>query len=302
MGTVPVFASAGEAMEMVRAGLGYLVAADAAQLPAATQADCLKVFEQDAAVPTAARAWFLAAFTAGQGSAGDGAYSAGAWLIHRTGSRRALPSGIPRGPGARPPPEGPGRAGRRADLGIGGAGDCLWASKLPQEHRDASDTAAGCGRRRAGAGGAGGAVRAAVRAVPVGPARSGPRAAFEDREVKLATTFGGAGVLHGDLTAGCAGVVGPVLDALGAQAGKEDDRTKEPAVPRCPGRGDAPIGLLHREFDHIYGDAHPAAIVTREVRTCPLAALSSELTSETRARGSADSGWTLGRRYAGSAR
>ena len=57
---------------MVRAGLGYLAAADAAQLPAATQAECLREFEQDAAALTAARAWMLAAFTAGQGPPGTG--------------------------------------------------------------------------------------------------------------------------------------------------------------------------------------------------------------------------------------
>jgi hypothetical protein len=45
--------------------------------------------------------------------------------------------------------------------------------------------------------------------------------------VKLATTFGGAGVLHGDLTAECAELVGRVLDALGAPAGKDDDRTRD---------------------------------------------------------------------------
>ena len=39
-------------------------------------------------------------------------------------------------------------------------------------------------------------------------------------------TIGGAGVLHGDLTAGCAAAVAAVLDALSAPAGKEDDRTK----------------------------------------------------------------------------
>ena len=44
--------------------------------------------------------------------------------------------------------------------------------------------------------------------------------------MKLATTIGGAGVLHGDLTAECAAAVAAVLDALAAPAGKEDDRTK----------------------------------------------------------------------------
>ena len=47
MGTAP--ASAREALDMVRAGLGYLAAADAARLPAATQAECLRELEQDAA-------------------------------------------------------------------------------------------------------------------------------------------------------------------------------------------------------------------------------------------------------------
>src|SRR5438094_5892971 len=50
---------------------------------------------------------------------------------------------------------------------------------------------------------------------------------FADREVKLATTIGGAGVMHGDLTADCAAAVAAVLDALAAPAGKEDDRTKD---------------------------------------------------------------------------
>ena len=70
---------------MVRAGLGYLAATDPGQLPAATQAECLRELEQTDAVATAARASFLAGFTAGQGYSGDGDYSAVAWLIHRTG-------------------------------------------------------------------------------------------------------------------------------------------------------------------------------------------------------------------------
>ena len=44
--------------------------------------------------------------------------------------------------------------------------------------------------------------------------------------MKLATTIGGAGVMHGDLTAECAAAVAAVLDALSAPAGKEDDRSK----------------------------------------------------------------------------
>jgi hypothetical protein len=53
-----------------------------------------------------------------------------------------------------------------------------------------------------------------------------PGREFADREVKLATTTGGAGVLHGDLTAGCAAAVAAVPDTLAAPAGAEDDRIK----------------------------------------------------------------------------
>jgi hypothetical protein len=61
-----------EALDMVRAGLGYLAAADAARLPAATQAECLRELERTDAMATAARASFLAGFTAGAGPPGTG--------------------------------------------------------------------------------------------------------------------------------------------------------------------------------------------------------------------------------------
>ena len=72
------------------------------------------------------------------------------------------------------------------------------------------------------------AGRGDVRAGPVRPARSRTRTGTSrTAALKLATTFGGAGVMHGDLTPECAEVVGRVLDALGAPAGKDDDRTRD---------------------------------------------------------------------------
>src|SRR5438046_10507660 len=64
MSTVTAPASAGEALDMVAAGLGFLVAADATQLDTDTQARVLRELEQDEAVLTAARAGCLATFTA----------------------------------------------------------------------------------------------------------------------------------------------------------------------------------------------------------------------------------------------
>jgi Domain of unknown function (DUF222) len=49
---------------------------------------------------------------------------------------------------------------------------------------------------------------------------------FDDRAVRLITTFQGAGVLSGDLTPGCAGAVAAVLDALSAPAGAQDTRSR----------------------------------------------------------------------------
>ena len=125
---------------MVRAGLGYLAAADAAQLPAATQAECLRELEQDAAALTAARAGFLAAFTAGQGPAGDGDYSAVSWLIHRTGITRGAAVGHTawaKRAATHPRVLAALAAGQVSESG--GRVICLWTGKLPQEYRDAGD-------------------------------------------------------------------------------------------------------------------------------------------------------------------
>ena len=118
---------------------------------------------------------------------------------------------------------------------------CLWTDKLPQEHRDAGDEQL----LAAFAGGLGLADLAGLFAEMFVRARGDlpdqdPGREFADREVKLATTIGGAGVVHGDLTAECAAAVAAVLDALAAPAGKEDDRTKGQRYHDALARGDAP--------------------------------------------------------------
>ena len=47
-----------------------------------------------------------------------------------------------------------------------------------------------------------------------------------DRYLQLGTTFGGAGVIRGDLTPECGTVIRAVLEALSKKAGTEDDRTE----------------------------------------------------------------------------
>ena len=78
---------------MLRAALGFLTAADATQLVAEEQAQCLQALEQVTSMSTAARASILGAFICGQGYAADADYSPRSWLIHRTRvtSERHLP-------------------------------------------------------------------------------------------------------------------------------------------------------------------------------------------------------------------
>jgi hypothetical protein len=59
MSTTPIalaFAGVGEAMDMARAALGYLAAADATQQAAERQAACLRTLEWTDATSTAVRA------------------------------------------------------------------------------------------------------------------------------------------------------------------------------------------------------------------------------------------------------
>ena len=84
MNTATSPASAQEALAMLRSAMSYLSAADATQLAAETQAQCLLGLEQVDAIETAARASLLGAFTSGQGYSADADYSPRAWLIHKT--------------------------------------------------------------------------------------------------------------------------------------------------------------------------------------------------------------------------
>ena len=229
MGTAPAFASIGEAMDMARAALGYLAAADAAQLAAAELAECLQTLEQTDAISTAARASFLATFTARQGYCEDADYSPRAWLIHKTGITKGAAVGHtawakrtvthPRVMAALAAWQVSESVGRMI---------CLWTDRLPEKFREESDellltaAMAGLGLQELGALAAEMYERSRADLPDEDPAR-----AFEDRAVRLQTTFQGAGVMTGDLTPECAAMVGAVLDALSAPAGAEDTRTRD---------------------------------------------------------------------------
>ena len=160
MDTVPAFASASEAIDMVHAGLGYLATTDATAMAADTQARCLQMLEQATAMGTAARASILAAFTSAQGYSADADYSPKAWLINRTritrGAAAAYTAWVRRA-AAHPQVA---RALAAGELSESVARTiCVWTDRLPGDCREAADailvTAAQGGDGRAGPGRAG---------------------------------------------------------------------------------------------------------------------------------------------------
>ena len=217
---------------MVRAGLGYLAAADATAMAAETQARCLQMLEHAHSMGTAARASILAAFTAGQGYCADADYSPRAWLINKT--RVTKGTAVAYTAWARRAAAHPGVA---AVLAAGELSEsfartiCAWTDKLPEDCRPDADAilllAAESGADLRDLAGLAGEIYA--RSLPADPGKDRDQA-FEDRSVKLETTFEGAGVLTGDLSPECAAVVGTVLDALSAPAGAEDTRSQ---AQRC---------------------------------------------------------------------
>ena len=222
-------ASAAEALGMLESAMGYLSGADATAMAAESQAQCLMALERVSSMGTAARASILAAFTSGQGYAADADYSPRAWLIHKTQITKGAAVGHTawaRRAVAHPQVVAALAAGELSESF--GRMICCWTGRLPQDCRAAADAilvrAAGAGMDLAGLAGLAAEIYERSRPDTPDEDRDG---ALEDRGVRLVTTFGGAGVMSGDLTPQCAAVVGAVLDALSAPAGAADTRTHE---------------------------------------------------------------------------
>ena len=229
MSSVMSPASADEALEMLTAAMGYLAAADATAMTAEEQARCLRVLERATSVGTAARTSVLGAFGSGQGYSADADYSPRAWLIHKTGVTKGAAVSYTAWV-------------RRAEdhprvLAALATGDlpesvarilCQWTNRLPEDQRDLADdklvAAALAGMSLQDLAELYGEIYEQSRSASPDEDKD---EVFDDRAVRLITTFQGAGVMSGDLTPECAEAVAAVLDALSAPAGAEDDRTRE---------------------------------------------------------------------------
>src|SRR6185437_12428485 len=140
MGTAAAFASASEALDMVRSGLRFLAAADAAELSSEEQAEILRGLEQANSVAAAARTSVLGAFTAGKGYTADADYSARSWLMHQTGITRG--ASVFHTAWVK-------RAARHPEVYAAMAAEdmsesyartlCTWTDKLPEDQRHEAD-------------------------------------------------------------------------------------------------------------------------------------------------------------------
>ena len=221
-------ASADQALEMLQSAMGYLASADPAAMTAEEQARCLRVLERASSMGTAARTCVLGAFASAQGPGADAEYSPRAWLIHKTGVTRGAAMACTAWV-------------RRAEdhplvFAALAAGDlpesvarlvCQWTNQLPEDQRDAADdklvAAALAGMSLQDLAELFGEIYEQSRSASPDEDKD---ETFEDRAVRLVTTFQGAGVLSGDLTPECAAAVAAVLDALAAPAGAEDTRSQ----------------------------------------------------------------------------
>jgi len=212
---------------MLTSAMSYLAAADATELAAEEQAQCLQVLERVTAMGTAARTSLLGAFTSGHGYSADADYSPRAWLIHKTRVTRGAAVGYTawvRRAAAHPQVAVTLAAGDISESV--GRTICQWSDKLPESCRPAADQIL-VGAAQTGMDLSDLAALAAeiyVRSLPE-DSGDGKDEAFEDRAVRLETTFDGAGALTGDLTPECSAVVRAVLDALSAPVGAEDTRS-----------------------------------------------------------------------------
>jgi Domain of unknown function (DUF222)/HNH endonuclease len=225
------FTSAAGALRVAGAALDYVISTvSGGNLDGAACGDLLIALGQHQAKVTAAHAGVLRGFDTADAHDADGYGSSSAWLAAKAGlSKKAARAAV------RQMRQLTERPLLDAALAAGDITDSLaftiadWTRKLPAGMRAETDrilleavaagaslddlaTIAGC---------------AIERWRQQQPDLDEPDDDGSDRFVQLGTTFGGAAVIRGDLTPGCATAVRAVLEALGKKAGPEDDRTEK---------------------------------------------------------------------------
>jgi hypothetical protein len=216
-----------DALRMMNAGLDYLNGPEAADLDPAACGSVLRSLAEVQAKFTAAHAAVLGRFDAADAHDSDGYGNSAAWLMAMTDMTRPdARAEVRRMRLLRGHPE---MAAALADGDISQSQALAiadWTRKLPAELRAETITILVQAARA-------GASLDDLRVI-AGVALERWRASrpdadedgFDDRYVQVATTFGGAGVIRGNLTPECAAAVQAVLEALGKKADSADTRTE----------------------------------------------------------------------------
>jgi Domain of unknown function (DUF222) len=235
MCTAAAPASISDALRMLHAGLalqraaaGFLVRADAADLPAEAAAEGLRELECADAAGAAVRGRFLEVFDAQAGPAADGQRTARTWLVHVTrvtkgqaGEYRATQALARDHPVLLAALAEGGMLTKSVALQV-----ARWIRAIPEEFRaQAEEIVVAAARRGADLRGLA-AICAEIRYRTAPPDPDDENDKHLDRGVSFDTTFDGAGVIRGELTPECAAMVQAVLDALSAPEGGGDLRTR----------------------------------------------------------------------------
>jgi len=216
-----------DALRMMNAGLDYLNGPEAADLDPAACGSVLRSLAEVQAKFTAAHAAVLGRFDAADAHDSDGYGNSAAWLMAMTDMTRPdARAEVRRMRLLRGHPE---MAAALADGDISKSWALAiaeWTKKLPAQLRaetisilvQAAQAGASLDDLRTIAG----VALEKWRAQRPDADEDG----FGDRYVQVATTFGGAGVIRGNLTPECAAAVQAVLEALGKKADSADTRTE----------------------------------------------------------------------------
>ena len=223
-----VLGSVAEALRMTRAGLDYLNGPGAGELDAAACGAVLRSLGEIEATFTAAHAAVLARFDAADAHDCDGYGNSAAWLMAMADMTR--PDARTKVWRMRLLRDHPEMAGALANAEISKSqalAIAKWTKKLPAELRaETIKILVEAARPRVRPWMTCGSSPAVAEQKWRASRPDADDDGFDDRYVQAGTTFGGAGVIRGNLTPECAAAVQAVLEALGKKAGAEDPRTE----------------------------------------------------------------------------
>jgi hypothetical protein len=221
--------SLAEALRMAHAAMDYMNSPAAGEPDGAGCGPVLTALGELAAKVTAARAGFLRRFDAADAHDDDGYGTSSAWLAAKAGmtprAARAAVRQMRQLAEHRPLHEALAAGQLSESLAEEIAG---WTKKLPAELRGQTDEIL----VQAAAGGATRQDLAVLATAALEQWQSGhpdpddDDGGFADRYLSVGSTFGGAGVIRGDLTPECTAAVQAVLEALGKRHGPEDTRSE----------------------------------------------------------------------------